>query len=200
MFKSQLKNIIAEILKKFSTTKKLSGPGFEVNFAVQGQDQTQPTPPEIPISNNDEKLPDLRGPAGEAIAALELSFTNKIKESNASDKFKIEALIRALTLETLATECERVWLHIFFSQHMAVQQIVNTVGPTKIKMIYAIFDHYAALYSDEYTQISFELWLHYLTNRNLVRVENELISATDFGRAYIQYVAKANYVLSSRPL
>ena len=117
-------------------------------------------------------------------------------ESLSADQLKgIATDVGAFLL--MAAEFENIYTLIVGSQIRAVHDL-NTVYAIgrPIPSVKAFYDNAFAAAPEAYQAFSFEQWLHFLQNNNLIAIENGIAKISDEGRDFLRYLIQVGKPLN----
>lgn len=95
----------------------------------------------------------------------------------------VDLLVRELAVSRLRTACEAIWGNVFQSQIDAMVFIEHTGGKTTKSEMERFY--VASRYPEDFT---FDVWLRYLVNNDLVEVADDSVTVTDLGRDFIEWL------------
>jgi hypothetical protein len=107
-----------------------------------------------------------------------------------------EETLKYLSVDSSAAlYLERASRYIFGSQLDAINLLLANNGRTRMENLRPLYGRAAALFPAFYNNYSFEQWLSFLTQWNLVRIEGDDCVLTPAGRAIIIYMQIWRYLV-----
>lgn len=123
----------------------------------------------------------------DAIASVERLLIDNLEKQNILEKDKVEYLIRHLAETRLVTHFFRLYTYILGSQIDGLRRL-NERKKVSIEEAKEFFEEIKSRNPALYQNFSFEQWLRYLANNNLIRVDSSLVEITDAGRDFLLFL------------
>jgi hypothetical protein len=130
-----------------------------------------------------------RGPGDPVVQEAERLLRENLHLDAAQDtEHQVRTLLGTAAQLSIAWVCERAYSSIFGSQIGALQ-FLNSQPATR-GIVRTNYDVAAANNSELFEHYSFDQWLGFLVNNNLITVQGDEVQITNLGRIFIQYLVQ----------
>lgn len=196
LFKREIRPLIDRIIK-------LGPGGIELGpREAAKQAQAETVEPDALQQANGAQLKELPGKSrSEALRQLELKLKENLSDLVAKGKVgagdQVDFLINELAGTRLVALFDRVYLMIFGSQIRGLIHL-NQFGTATLEDARQLYAEAKAADLDFYGNYTFEQWLGFIKDNDLIGVSDDSVSITPIGRDFVQYLTVTGRVLEKR--
>lgn len=180
-----------ETIKDLLPRLRKAGP-TGVEFDPAAQQKTIAS--DIVASSSELKQKNNLLPPTPAISQVESKLADDLKKIDPGDQ--IALLTRELAVARLIVAFERIYRVLFGSQIYGLRRL-NEVQKATIADAHALYETFRSQTPSDYP-ISFDVWIGFLKNQELVKENNGTVEITDIGRDFLLYITQ-NRLIESKP-
>jgi hypothetical protein len=131
----------------------------------------------------------MSGPTSASVLDREKLIHDKYRKIKAtSDEERVKAVIRAFAMNRLEMEFNDIGHLIFGSQLRLLVGLTSAVRSTPVSDAKKIYNEAVPQFPEIYKGRSFDIWLSYLKDSGLVRVNNDQIDITQYGSDFLKHL------------
>lgn len=176
------------LVRKIDRISRAGTDGITFEHAQADSQATASKPPIGGMSFEDL----MKHPVSSAVLDRERFITARLKEMTLkADSERLAVLTRALASVGMDLDFTKLSHGIFGSQLALLVQLAGTRAGLDLSQVEAQFEAAKAQYAELYAQRTFEDWLAYLLNNNLVRKIERVIDLTQHGSDFLKFLVDA---------